>query len=114
MFHLVTSLIMVSDISVKDSIKTKPKQTLTKLNIGGNNQITSVSPSTIAELIKTTTSMIELHLYHTLLNDEDIKSICKSLIKNMTTQTLYLPRRHEDICKNLDSYEIIKNRLKFW
>ena len=89
-------------------------QTLTKLNIGGNDQITSVSTSAIAELIETTTSMIELRLYHTSLNDEDIKTICKSLTKNTTIQTLYLSRRHEDICKNLDSYQIIINRLKFW
>ena len=65
-------------------------QTLTNLNIGGNYQIISVSTITIAELIETTTSMIELHLYHTSLNDEDIKTICKSLTKNMTIQTLYL------------------------
>ena len=35
-------------------------QTLTMLNIGGNHQITSVSTSTIADLIQTTTSLTRL------------------------------------------------------
>ena len=87
-------------------------QTLINLNIGGNDQITSVSTSIMTELIETTTSMIELHLYHTLLNDEDIKTICKSLTKNVTIQTLYISRHHKRIWKNLDSYQIIKYKLK--
>ena len=85
------------------------KQTLTTLGIGYNPQI---STSKIAELIKTTKSLTELHLHRTSLNNEDIKKICSTLIENATLQT-YLSEQHEEYCKNLESYEVIKDRLKF-
>ena len=88
-------------------------QTLTELNIGGNPQITSVSTSTIADLIQTTTSLTELYLYDTSLNNDDIKTICTSLNKNTTIRKLYLSRQHYEYCKKLDSYQVIKDRLMF-
>ena len=88
-------------------------QTLTELNIGRNRQITSVSTSTIADLIQTTTSLTELRLYNTSLNNDDIKTICTSLNKNTTIRKLYLSRQHEEYCKKLDSYQVIKDRLVF-
>ena len=95
-------------------------QTLTTLDIGGNPhnhdnpQITSVSTSTIADLIQTTTSLTTLYLYKTSLNNDDIKTICTSLNKNTTIRKLYLSRQHEEYCKKLDSYQVIKDRLQFW
>ena len=88
-------------------------QTLTTLNIGTNHQITSVSTSTIADLIQTTTSLTRLYLYNTLLNNDDIKTICTSLTKNTTIRKLYLSREHEEYCMKLDSYQVIKDRLEF-
>ena len=88
-------------------------QTLIELNIGDNHRITSVSTSTIANLIQTTTSLTRLHLYNTSLNDDDIKTICTSLTKNITMQRLYLSRQHEENCKKLDSYQVIKDKLMF-
>ena len=88
-------------------------QTLTILNIGGNPQITSVSTSTIADLIQTTTSLTELRLYNTSLNNDDIKTICTSLNKNTTIRKLHLSRRHKEYCMMLDSYQVIKDRLVF-
>ena len=88
-------------------------QTLIKLNIGRNYQITSVSTSTIADLIETTTSLTRLYLYNTSMNNKDIKAICTSLTKNATIQKLYLSGQHEEYCKTLDSYQVIKDRLKF-
>ena len=89
-------------------------QTLTKLSIGRNRQITSVSTSTIADLIQTSTSLIELHLYDTSLNNDDIKTMCTSLSKNTTIRKLYLSGEHKEYCMKLDSYQIIKDRLEFW
>ena len=89
-------------------------QTLTTLDIGGNHQITSVSTSTIVDLIQTTTSLTELYLYDTSLNNDDIKTICTSLNKNTTIRELYLSGQHEEYCKKLDSYQVIKDRLVFW
>ena len=89
-------------------------QTLTMLNIGGNHQITSVSTSTIADLIQTTTSLIRLYLNNTSLNNNDIKTICTSLNKNTTIRELYLSRQHREYRMKLDSYQIIKDRLVFW
>ena len=89
-------------------------QTLTMLNIGGNHQITSVSTSTIADLIQTTTSLTTLRLYNTSLNNDDIKTICTSLNKNTTIRKLHLSRQHKEYCKKLDSYQVIKDRLVFW
>ena len=89
-------------------------QTLTKLNIGRNPQITSVSTSTIVDLIQTTTSLTTLRLYYTSLNNDDIKTICTSLTKNTTIKKLHLSREHEEYCMKLDSYQVIKDRLEFW
>ena len=88
--------------------------TLTTLSIAGNHQITSVGTSTIADLIQTTTSLTELYLYYTSLNNNDIKTICTSLTKNSTIRKLYLSRERYEYCKKLDSYRVIKNRLVFW
>ena len=87
-------------------------QTLTTLDIGSNRQITSVSTSTIVDLIQTTTSLTRLYLYNTSLNNDDIKTIC-TLTKNTTIRILHLSREHEKYCKKLDSYQVIKDRLKF-
>ena len=89
-------------------------QILTKLDIGDNRQITSVSTSTIADLIQTTTSLTTLDLNNTSLNNDDIKTICTSLNKNTTIRKLWLSRQHEKYCMKLDSYRVIKDRLKFW
>ena len=89
-------------------------QTLTELNIGGNHQITSVSTSTIADLIQTTTSLTRLYLYNTSLNNDDIKTICTSLNKNTTIRKLWLSRQYKEYCKMLDCYQVIKDRLQFW
>ena len=89
-------------------------QTLTELDIGHNYQITSVSTSTIADLIQTTTSLTRLYLYDTSLNNDDIKTICTSLNKNTTIRELVLSRQHNEYCKKLDSYQVIKDRLVFW
>ena len=88
-------------------------QTLTMLNIGRNRQITSVSTSTIADLIQTTKSLTRLHLYNTSLNTDDIKTICTSLTKNTTIRELWLSIQHKEYCKKLASYEVIKDRLMF-
>ena len=88
-------------------------QTLTGLNISYNPQITLASTSTIVELINTTKSLTKLHLDNTSLNNDDIKTICTSLIENSTIQTLYLSKQHEEYCMKLDSYQVIKDRLKF-
>ena len=88
-------------------------QTLTGLNIGRNRQITSVSTSTIADLIQTTTSLTRLDLHNTSLNNDDIKTICTSFIKNTTIRELVLSRQHKEYCMKLDSYQVIKYRLVF-
>ena len=89
-------------------------QTLTKLNISGNLQITSVSTNTIVMLMETTTSLKELRLDNTSLNDDDIETICTMLAKNTTIQELYLSKHHKKRCLKLDSYQFIKDRLIFW
>ena len=88
-------------------------QTLTELDISYNPQITSASTSTIAELINTTKSLTELRLHDTSVNNDDIKTICTTLIKNTMIQTLYLSEQHKEYCMKLDSYQVIKDRLQF-
>ena len=89
-------------------------QTLTLLDISDNPQITSASTSLIAKLINTTRSLTELRLLDTSLNNNNIKSMCTELIKNTTIQELHLSGQHEEYCKKLDRYQVIKDRLKFW
>ena len=88
-------------------------RTLTELRFDDNPQITSASTSTIAELINTTKSLTELRLDDTSLNNDDIKTICTALVQNTTIQTLHLSKQHEEYCKKLDSYQVIKDRLQF-
>ena len=88
-------------------------QTLTTLDVSNNCQITSVSTSTIADLIQTTTSLTRVYLHNTSLNNDDIKTICTALSKNTAIWTLWLSRRHEEYCSKLDGYEVIKDRLNF-
>ena len=88
-------------------------QILTVLDISYNPQITSVSTSTIAELINTTKSLTQLRLHGTSLNNDDIKTICTVLIENTTIQKLLLSKQHEEYCMKLDSYQVIKDILKF-
>ena len=88
-------------------------QTLIGLSISYNHQITSASTSTIAELINTTKSLTELYLHGTSLNNDDMKTICTELIENTTIRGLYLSEQHEEYCMKLDSYQVIKDRLKF-
>ena len=105
----------ITDNGVQHICKELTKnQTLTTLNIGGNSQITSVSTSAIADVIRTTTSLTALRLYGTSLNDDDIKKVCSLLTKNTTIQELHISRQHEENCKKLDSYRVIKDRLVFW
>ena len=88
-------------------------ETLTELNIGGNDQITSNSSDPIAKLIETTTSLTNLRIYGTSLND-DIEKICTSLAETKATELkLYLSRENEEKTKKLASYEDIKKRLDF-
>ena len=89
-------------------------QTLTKLNISGNLWITSVSTSTIVKLMETTTSLTELRLDNTSLNDYDIETICIMLAKNTTIQELYLSKHNKNRYEKLDSYQSIKERIIFW
>ena len=87
---------------------------LTTLNIGDNHQINSVSTSTLAELIHTTTSLTELYLDNTSLNDDDIQIICTTLTSNTTIQILYiLIKKHEEYCKKLEGYHVFKERSVF-
>ena len=88
-------------------------RTLTTLSISRNHQITSVSTSTIAELIQTTTSLTILYLDNTSLNNDDIKTICTTLTKNTTIRTLWLSSQYKEYCKKLDNYQVIKDRLVF-
>ena len=104
----------ITDNGVQSIFKGITKnQTLTTLHIGRNHQMTSVSTSTISDLIQTTKSLTRLYFYDTSLNDDDIKTICTSLSKNPTMCKLYLSREHKEYCKTLDSYQVIKERLVF-
>ena len=88
-------------------------QTLTWLNISDNHQISSVSTSTIMGLINMTTSLTQLDLNDTSLIDDDIKTICTALAKSSTLQTLTISKQHEEGCINFNSYQFIKDKLKF-
>ena len=59
----------------------KRSQSLTMSNIGSNDQITSISTSTIADLILITKSLTRLGLYNTSLNEYDIKAIMHRSLK---------------------------------
>ena len=88
--------------------------TLTYVNLSHNHEITTDSTSTIAELIKTTTSLAELYLDDTLLKDDDVKTLCDTLIVNDTIHTLGLSKTLEESCKTFDCYQSIRNRIHFF
>ena len=86
-------------------------QTLTLLNISDNPQITSVSTSTIAELINTTKSLRKLYVRSTSFTIDDLKTICTALCNNTSIRTLVLSSKHYEYCKKLDNYQVIEGRL---
>ena len=101
-------------------------KTLTELNIGGNDQITSASTSTIKNLIKPCTSLKDLRIYGTSLNNDDIEEICEQLAKyisresednheQLTTEklTVYLSRNSKENCEQLLNYKYIEDMLNF-
>ena len=75
-------------------------QTLKKLNIGNNTQITS-----------TTTSLLELYLQNTSLEDDNIMTICHTLTTNKTIERLVLSKKYKESCEKTE--EIIQDRLLF-
>ena len=88
-------------------------QTLTSLNIRGNRRITSVSTSTMADLIQTTTSLTELNLHGISLKEDDIKTVCTALQKT-TIQELHLSKLlHQECCQKLDNYHLIEDKVIF-
>lgn len=89
-------------------------QSLIELNLSRNPLITSVSTSTIVEFIHTTTSLAILHLNHTSLEDDDIKSICDVLNENNSIQELWLSKQQKESCEKFDNYETIKDKVHFW
>ena len=104
----------ISDKGVQYICKGLTKNhTLTSLDISGNSQITSASISEIANLIQTTQSLKTLYLHNTSLNNDDIKTICTSLTENTAIKEIYVSGKQREYCKKLDSYEVIKDRLKF-
>ena len=89
-------------------------QTLTRLDISDNPQVTSASTSTIAELINTTKSLRYLCVNNISFTDDDLKTICTALHSNTTIQKLLLSPQHYEYCKKLDSYQFIEDRLSRW
>ena len=86
-------------------------QTLIKLNVGNNTQITTISTSTIVKLMNTTTSLIELYLQNTSLEDDDIMTICHTLPTNKTIERIVLSKKYKESCDKLE--ENIQDRLLF-
>ena len=86
-------------------------QTLIKLNVGNNTLITSISTNTIVKLINTTTSLIELYLQNTSLEDDDIMTICYTLTMSKTIERLVLSKKYKESCEKLE--EIVQDRLLF-
>ena len=89
-------------------------QTLTVLDISHNLEITSVSPSTLVELVRTNALLTELRLCNKSPQDEDITEICVVLASNNTIQELWLYEQQRVTCEMFDGFEYIKNRLSFW
>ena len=86
-------------------------QTLIKLNVGNNAQITSISTNTIAKLINTT-SLIELYLQNTSLEDDDVMTICHALTTNKTIERLVLSKKYMESYGKLE--KSIQDRLLFF
>ena len=70
-------------------VLTKNK-TLKKLNIGNNTQITS-----------TTTSLLELYLQNTSLEDDNIMTICHTLTTNKIIERLVLSKKYRRVVRRL-------------
>ena len=86
--------------------------TLNTFEIKQNPQITSESTDTIVTLLKTTTSLAELVLLKNSLTSADVSVIVNTLISNIKTK-LFMSIEHEESCKELDCYELVKDRVKF-
>ena len=92
------------------SVELAKSQLLTTLDISNNPLISS---GAIADLINVTTSLTELHLINTSMNETDIYTICNALVANKTIKRLSLSKQCEKFLETFHNYESIKDRVIF-
>ena len=92
------------------SIELAKSQLLTTLDISNNPLISS---GAIADLINVTTSLTELYLINTSMNETDIYTICNALATNKTIKRLSLSKQCQTFLETFHNYESIKDRVVF-
>lgn len=87
---------------------------LTSLNIAGNRRVTSSSSTSLCQMIKSNSSLMELHLFDTSLTEGAIHQICKCLQWSMTCKRrISISEVHKKACSDLPFYDKIKYNLVF-
>uniref|UniRef100_A0A1X7SJ20 SPRY-associated domain-containing protein n=1 Tax=Amphimedon queenslandica TaxID=400682 RepID=A0A1X7SJ20_AMPQE len=88
--------------------------TLTSLDLPVNPLITSTSGQALSHLLLNNSSLVKLDLSYTSLSTESILLILQSLMDNKKIRTLWLDKRHKEICINTyPNYHLIEDRV-YW
>ena len=68
----------------------------------------------LSDMISANVRLKSLYLKNCNVTDNGVRYICEGLTKNTTIQELCLSEQHKEYCEKLDSYQVIKDRLRFW
>ena len=68
----------------------------------------------LSDMISVNVRLKSLYLRNCNVTDNGVRYICEGLTKNTTIQELCLSKQHKEYCMKLDSYQVIKDRLRFW
>ena len=89
-------------------------KSLCSISLAANRRITSSSANDICQMMKSNTTLNELHLFDTSLTDGAVHSICQVLQwTTSANRIISLSQLHRPFCKELKSFDKIKDKLRF-
>ena len=104
----------ITDTGVKElSEMLKINQTLRGLFLSNNNGITSLGAHYLSDILLINTSLQRLSLWSTNISEDGATELCTALYQNQSVKSLFLSRRFQIHCQQLNMYENIKSRLSF-
>lgn len=92
----------------------KYNNTLARLSLYNNPRLTSVSATSLAELIDKNSTLTYLSVACSSLTFDGILQMLKALTTNKTLTKLELDKQHEYACSSTSCFSLVKNTLAFY
>lgn len=89
-------------------------KTLASLSLACNRRITSSSAGNICEMMKTNSTINDIHLFETSLTDSAVYSLCQLLLwSTSANRVIIFSQSHLEYCNQLSFYDKIKDKISF-